>query len=599
MSEEKQYRTIPNRWVSMQLDATTQLTYVPLVNPAPLTASVPGNDPVLGSLEVVITNQTGATLQVSQIDFNIQIGSGASLTPSTASMLYAISDTSTWSISGPSSPVTDGIATYSVTPAQGLSASLANGAALVVLIYDFQTNTTPGTSTVGIVETIGSDVNDSSFQVTTFPSSFFFNSLTVTILQGSNFVAVAQIPFNTNVSLFWNASVVDPGSVRIMQSTVNGQQTFTPTIVNEWTTPTPIQTDTIFTVQITTTATPGGVPLIASLSTSVAVQTPALVASTLTVNGASTLTGAVTAGALTTSALNISGPVVAGTVTAGEISASVYSAGSISTGTLNATGTATMAGATVSGPVVAGTVSAGEISASMYSAGSIFTGTINTTESAGVAGGLTVQGVATLQGGLNALGGALAMLTPAQSIDTGSYTASTDGFVIGTIGYPITLSTEVSLGTVFGTIDGMTCVASGGYVGFFAPGNYCGPIMNSFCMPIRKGADWRISVGLDNNNQINPSTQFFWIPTGTTSSSESLVRHGDAEPPKEFKVTPHRRVAVPQEHLIDELADIIDSLVDKPMPPATRSHLREVLTKMNSGEYPSKSTNPRTRRTKE
>ena len=552
MSEKKQYRTIPNRWVSVQLDATTQLTYAPLVNPAPLTASVLGGDPVIGSLEIVITNQSGATLQLSQVDFNIQVGSGASLTPSTANVLYTLSDTTTWSISGPSSTVTDGIATYSITPAQGLSAPLANGASLVAQIYDFQTNTTAGTSTIGIQETIGSDVNNSSFQVTTFPSGFFFDTLSVAMLQGSSFVAVAQVPFNTNVALFWNASVVNSGAVKIMQSTVNGQQTFTPTLLNEWTTPTPIQTDTIFTVQITTTATPGGVPLVASLSTSVAVQTPVLVATTLTVSGLSTLTGAVTAGPVTASSLTTTGSV---------------SAGSTATGTLNVTGATTLAGATVTKSLQANQ----GLSAS----------------SASVTGGLTVQALATLQGGLNALGGPLAMLTRTQRINPGSYTASTDGFVVGVMRNASTTNyAQLSNGIIYGSIDGMTWRATGGNVAFFNSSwtKYAGPNANSFCMPVRKGAGWSISVWLNGTNEVNPITEFYWIPSGTTSSSLSLERHGDAEPPEEMRPL-NRRVAVPKEHLIGELADLIDTLVEKPMSDEKRAKLRELLTLMNTDSF--------------
>ena len=516
MSAEKQYRTIPNRWVSMQLDATTQLTYVPLINPAPLTASIPGNDPVLGALEIVITNQSGDTLEVSQIDFNIQVGSGASLTPSTTSVLYAISDTATWSISGPSSPVTDGIATYSVTPTQGLSAPLANGAALVVLIYDFQTNTTPGTSTIGIQETIGSDVNDSSFQVTTFPSSFFFDSLTVTILQGSDFVAVAQVPFNTNVDLFWNASVVDPGSVKILQSTVNGQQTFTPTIVNEWTTPSPIQTDTIFTVQITTTATPGGIPLVAALSTSVAVQTPVLVASTLTVNGASTLTGNVNAGAVTAPTLNISGAAVAGTVSAGEISAGVYNAGSIATGTISTTGNATLASASVTG-----TVSAGEVSAS-----NISTGSINVTGNATLSGGLSVP-----SGPVSMLG-AGTMLASGTNVDLTWITAYTDGFAISQIltpGGSYNSKMSYAYGYIF--TAGTWFQNQGGTVGSFGPSwdDYMDFNPNCMCIPIAANSRWGYSASNVSNNQMDSPIQIWWFPLGGAQSVEDTYRIISAE----------------------------------------------------------------------
>lgn len=541
-STEKTYRNLPNRWVSVQLDGTAQLTYSPLVNPAPLTASSPGFDPVLGSLEIVITNQTGATVQVAEIDFNIQVGSGASLTPTTANVQYTLSDTATWSVSGPSSPVTDGIATYSIMPAQGLSAPLESGASLVLQIYDFATNTTPGTTTIGIQE-ITESTGDTSFQVTTFPVGFYFNSLTVTALQGSSYVVVAQVPLNNAVTLFWNTSVVDAGAVTVFQSTVDGQQSFTPTFIGEWETPSGLQTDTIFTVQIITTATPGGVPLIASLSAAIAVQNPMLVGSSLTVNGGSQLLGSVGSGDLTSSSITTPG---------------VMNSGSVTTGTLTATGDA-------------GFTNVG-VSADLVVLGNLNPYTLN------------VSAMATFSGGISGSGGTVSLIGSPQSISPGNYTAPTDGFVLGYVGFPNANPDPSCICWIYGTTGDATVGALGGNVGYFNSDWDKGQASNqgSFLLPVGKGATWGVTAVQGQGMQAQAPYAFYWIPVGAGSVSQA-ERIGDAVVPVRPRQV--KRVPIPKENLIGELADIIDSLVDKPMPAATRSRLREVLTRMNTDEY--------------
>ncbi|MGN6276694.1 MAG: hypothetical protein ACTHNP_12310, partial [Solirubrobacterales bacterium] len=65
--------TRPNAWVAIE-DAATQLTYDSSVNPAPLTTSIPGREPTLGSLVAVMTNNQGKPLKVSRVSFTVVIG---------------------------------------------------------------------------------------------------------------------------------------------------------------------------------------------------------------------------------------------------------------------------------------------------------------------------------------------------------------------------------------------------------------------------------------------------------------------------------------------------------------------------------------------
>ncbi|MDQ3934190.1 MAG: hypothetical protein M3340_06115, partial [Actinomycetota bacterium] len=332
----------PNAWVAVEDDPATQLTYAPRVNPAPLTVIVPGRDPTLGALVVVITNQGVSDLAVTSVTFTITVGTpgvgGTPLTPTTEGVKTLVSDTTTWSFAA--SPVTSGTADYVLAPASGSTATLAAGASVWVEIYDFQTVPTPSTSQVTIAEVIaGGDPAFTYPQVSTFPDGFFFDSLTVNLASGSTLVPVAQVGEGTGVTLTWNSSVVDTQKQTVYWSSATaGQQQATPIKLGEWSTPPdqPLTSDTVFVVVVEVDG-PGDEPLPpVSLATSVSVQNPALVASsvqtgTLTATGAATVGGTLgVTGTLTaTGAATVGGTLgVTGALTAsGGLTASAPSAG--------------------------------------------------------------------------------------------------------------------------------------------------------------------------------------------------------------------------------------------------------------------------------
>ena len=191
----------PNSFVAVETPGTNQLNYGLQINPAPFTVSIPGEDPVLGSLEFVISNPKTTAVSVQSVAFTIQVGTGGSITPTTAGIATAVSDTVNWNVVGPPSPVTSGPATYTLQPATGSSVSLAPGASVVVQIFQIQTNTTPGNSTINIKETVNTSIGFTSFQVTTFPTGFYFNGLAATVQSGSALVPVAQVLTGATVTL--------------------------------------------------------------------------------------------------------------------------------------------------------------------------------------------------------------------------------------------------------------------------------------------------------------------------------------------------------------------------------------------------------------
>lgn len=331
----------PNSWVTLTGDATTVLTYAPQADPAPLMVSVPGENTFYASLEVVITNASGADVAISSITFGIPVGTMPSLTPTTAGVTAKVSDDTNWQIVGPPTPVTDGTANYVLGPAVGSSVTLKAGASVVIQIFQIQTNFTPSTCDISIKELQASgNYGFDSFSITTFPLGFYFTGLAATVKVKSELVPVAQVPRNSSVILVWNASVADVSAFNIFYSTLGGQQTAQPTVLGQWQSP-PLLHDTTFAVEVTAAGV-GGVPVTAVLAVNVSVQNGDSVITNLTASGASNFTGPVQAAGVTATGLTVNG---AATVTG------AFNAGSTTAPSIDVTGNLTAGSATVNGPL--------------------------------------------------------------------------------------------------------------------------------------------------------------------------------------------------------------------------------------------------------
>lgn len=286
----------PNSWVSVSDDRSTQLSYGLQLNPAPLTVSIPGHEPVLGSIQFVITNLTATAISLKSVSFRIKVGiDGSNLTSSTATISTSVSDSTKWQIQSPGT-ITSGAAVYTLQPTTGSSVSVAAGASILVEIINFPTVPNFGVTTINVNETTDKATGYNSFLVTTFPAGFYFHSLSATVVNGSQLTPVAQVPSGAPVTLVWNSSVIDLSSFTIYYSNAaQGQQKATPSDIGTWKSP-PLTADTIFTI-VVTVAIRGGAPLTAALSTAVVVQNPSLIAASLTaagatVNGPLTVNGA-------------------------------------------------------------------------------------------------------------------------------------------------------------------------------------------------------------------------------------------------------------------------------------------------------------------
>ena len=506
------HQSKPNSWVFQDSDSTTQLSYALQINPAPFTVSIPDMPPVTGSLEFVITNPTNDPVQVTSVTFTLTIGSDSDcITQSTGGVLTSVNDPVNWTFTGPPSPITNGSATYLLSPAAGTPYSLPAGASVVVQIFGFQTMPVPGNSTLDIKELIVSlPPAYCSFIVSTFPTGFYFNGLAASVANGSTLTPIAQVNTGSTVTLTWNSSVVDSDAFTIYYSNaVNGQQTEHPADIGEWTSPA-LSSDTVFTVAVTISA-QGGQPLTASMSTGVSVQNPSLVAAgittgTATVTGAASIGGTLTAHAMTATAATVNGTVAADALSANSASIS---------GQLNTSGLSAST-ATITGNTNAQNVSAG--------------------------GTLTVAGVSTFNGEAVA-GSTVSMMQSWAAISMEhTYTADTDGFVVGVVGYPTQSYTLCGTqiggylnGSCMMVATGGNLVFSNGQSGFNSWGS-----PNCLTMPVPKGSTFMLHVV--NGGDIDAPTYGYWIPLGksgiTAASdissvlSKFIAAQGKAQPMK-------------------------------------------------------------------
>lgn len=325
------YQSKPNSWVYQDVDSKTKLSYALQINPAPFTVSIPHENPVIGSLEFVVTNDTPDSIVVTSITFPLVVGTGSDcITTTTSGIDTLVNDTVNWTVIGPPTPVTNGTANYKLQPTVG-SYALPAGASVIVQIFGFPTIQTPGNSTIAIKELIASKEAYSNFILTTFPTGFYFNSLSPTVKSNGNAIPVAQVNTGSTVTLTWNASVVDVKAFVIYYSNPNsGQQIAKPSIVGEWTSP-PLTCDTVFTVVVSISA-QGGQPLTASMTTLVSVQNPSLVAAGITTGTASVSKNLSVAGTINGNAITATGLTISGTGTLSTPNASVSNNMSVTNG---------------------------------------------------------------------------------------------------------------------------------------------------------------------------------------------------------------------------------------------------------------------------
>jgi hypothetical protein len=193
---------------------------------------------------------------------------------------------------------------------------------------------------------------------------------------------------------------------------------------------------------------------------------------------------------------------------------------------MNVNGTSTLANANVNTLSVSGNTNVGSITASNATVGGQL-----------VAGSAVINGQlstvnTTINGQLTA-NAAVSVIGNRQSISTNNtYIAPTDGFLTGYV--ESSPNNQQKCRTIiYGSTEGNTVTATGGtYVSFLVwdlsdSTVWRGGLQNSFCLPVRKGAQFTSYTYNDPYNETNAPVTFFWIPLGTGNVSAPILV-GDA-----------------------------------------------------------------------
>ncbi len=271
---------------------------------------------------------------------------------------------------------------------------------------------------------------------------------------------------------------------------------------------------------------------------------------------------------------------------------------SVAAGILTTTGLTKLAAAALANLSTAGvsatgpTTLAGGARASTLTAtgGAVLRGPV-TSSSAAVNGQLTVGGSAQLGGASMAslrLTNVATIMNP-RSIGAGSYVASSDGLVVGTVGWPSNAGQKCAA-VAYGSTAGAGAVyARGGNRVFWVSSDAkhfsSWMVGGSFLLPVRRGYGFTVGVYQVNGNDVAAPTSFAWVPFGTSASLRELshdeaIAYGlDAitlPPPLELTAP---SVGGEVSHLMEVIAGILGDRLT----PELRHRLRRAVLTLATG----------------
>ncbi len=304
--------------------SNTLLDYSLATLPDPLQASPAQGNPMYGVLRFAVSNGGSDPVSISQIVFDIPVGTLAQhLTNDPSAVLWSVSPSGQWNVSMTSAGV------FTALPTAGPISISSNG--VVFEFYNIPINQQPGTVQLTVNETSDSTPRSAQFNTAKFPYGFYLGNL---------------VPDTPMVSDGDTATLTWVGSSDATYTMKWADQSADVTNVRTWTSP-PLTADTAFLLLASVTA--GGDTVTAGRSTSVMVTDPELSASTIQVSGLASLNGGATIGAQLT--VNANPTINGDTQLNGTANAtgSVTAASLISNGDLSASGTAELNDVNISG----------------------------------------------------------------------------------------------------------------------------------------------------------------------------------------------------------------------------------------------------------
>lgn len=219
--------------------------------------------------------------------------------------------------------------------------------------------------------------------------------------------------------------------------------------------------------------------------------------------------------------------------------------------------------------------------------------------------GLTVDGVSMLSGGVRAdsaaITGALSagssalgdtsaasltvanwvtMLNP-KGIGAGSYTPSSDGLVVGTVGWPSNAGQKCSAVAYGSTSRVGSVYATGGNDVMWTNGSsfWMWMVGGSFVLPVTKGVPFTIGVYQVNGRDVDAPTSFAWVPFGTNAA---LAQASEEELAAAGISAPHIPMPSPPEPFdpdfaISEIVNVLGDALGEPLDPADNERLTTAL----------------------
>ena len=454
----------------------TQLTYSMMTKPMPVQVSLSATVQSIATLVFVVSCPQSADVPVtiSKIAISIPVDTaGYPQDPTnlamTAPLLSNVSITSSgsdqWVISG----VSPGVFVFS--PKGGGTVNVFEQS-LTIEFTQIEVNTVVGTALITINESASTGTGTQTVAVAKFPYGFYagnFTSKTPMVQNGQKPELSWMGSSNaTYLMLYESNPPVDVSNVRT------------------WSPPNGLTQMTTFILQVT--AQEAGQSASMDFSITIEVANPSLTAQDLTVLTNSWLKGNVNVGvtAATPVTMTVAGDVKAQGILVSTGAFTAQSSAGI-LGTLNVTGAAT------------------------------FQNALN------VSGAATFNGAVTANSSLTAKG-VTSIFGATQSLNVGTYTAGTDGFVIGTV-FPPSPSDILYDFTITGASGGMMVQATGGgTLKAVNPPNYYGVTTGGmFILPVRKGASFTLGyVAPYLSSPPKPFYTFYWIPLGFGGLSATL-----------------------------------------------------------------------------
>lgn len=199
---------------------------------------------------------------------------------------------------------------------------------------------------------------------------------------------------------------------------------------------------------------------------------------------------------------------------------------------------------------------------------------------------LNVTGQTQLSGGLAATAGTVSLMGDAKKISTGTYTATTDGFVLGEVTwYDNSNFTKLCVTAIFGSSGGANAVAMGGTVAALNSGgsSYYASNAGSFLLPVKKGGSCALRIQNAKDNEINAPTAFYWVPLGAGTVGSSLIKISDnvsAEHVEHFGNVRTRHNTEQPGNTIHKLIELIEKIVGKEIDKELKEELALTITRL-------------------